>query len=302
MPGSTVVEIEGKELALTNLDKVLYPKAGFTKAQMIDYYVRIAPVLLPHLAGRAITMKRYPDGVEGSYFYEKQVPKHAPDWIATVPVATSSKTIDYVVIDSLAALVWCANLANLELHAFLARARSPLEPTCMVYDLDPGEPADVLDCCDVALWLRDALDALGLRSFPKTSGSKGVQLYVPLNEPGVTFEDTKTFARALGRVIEQEHPKRVTTNMMKVERPGKVFIDWSQNDEHKTTACVYSLRARDRPYVSTPLRWAEVERAAATRDAASLRFRAEDALARADADGDLFRGVLDLKQALPRPA
>jgi bifunctional non-homologous end joining protein LigD len=299
MPEATIVEVEGRELTLTNLDKVIYPKSGTTKASVIDYYARVAPVLLPHLEGRAITMKRYPDGVEGSYFYEKQVPTHAPEWITTVPVATSSKTIDYVVIDSLASLVWAANLANLELHTFLARARTSLEPTMLAFDLDPGEPADVLDCCDVALWLRDALDALSLRSFPKTSGSKGMQLYVPLNVAGATFDETKAFARALGQIIEQEHPKRVTTRMMKVERPGKVFIDWSQNDAHKTTVSVYSLRARDRPYASTPLGWEEVERAAGARDAALLRFRADEVLARVERHGDLFAPVLELRQTLP---
>ena len=298
MPKSLTVEIEGHELTLTNLDKVLYPKAGFTKAHVIDYYRRIAPAVLPHLEGRALTMKRYPDGVEGPYFYEKQIPSYAPDWLSRAKIDTTSKTIEYIVIDSLAGLVWAANLADLELHTFLARAAEPNAPTMMVYDLDPGEPADILDCCDVALWLREALDALQLKSFPKTSGSKGMQLYVPLNTPA-TFEDTKPFARALGEIIEREHPKRVTTNMIKTERPGKVFIDWSQNDDHKTTVCVYSLRAKDRPYVSTPLEWSEVEQATKQRDTKLLRFRSDDALERFETKGDLFAPVLKLEQALP---
>jgi bifunctional non-homologous end joining protein LigD len=194
--------------------------------------------------------------------------------------------------------VWLANIGDLELHAFLARARKPLAPTAMVFDLDPGAPANVLDCCEVALWLRDLFDELGLRVFPKTSGSKGIQLYVPLHVPA-TFEDTKPFARAMGEIVERDHPDRVTTNMSKAERPGKVFVDWSQNDDHKTTVCAYSLRAKERPTVSTPLSWDEVEKAASDRDAERLRFLPEDVLARVDQRGDLFAPVLTLEQGLP---
>jgi bifunctional non-homologous end joining protein LigD len=296
----TTVTIEGREVRLTNLDKVLYPQAGFTKAHVIDYYRRIAPVLLPHLRGRALTLKRYPDGVEGEFFYEKEAPSHRPRFVRTEPVWSEGRGADihYVVCDDLPTLVWLANIGDLELHAFLARARKPLAPTAMVFDLDPGAPANVLDCCEVALWLRDLFDELGLRVFPKTSGSKGIQLYVPLHVPA-TFEDTKPFARAMGEIVERDHPDRVTTNMSKAERPGKVFVDWSQNDDHKTTVCAYSLRAKERPTVSTPLSWDEVEKAASDRDAERLRFLPEDVLARVDQRGDLFAPVLTLEQGLP---
>lgn len=293
------VEIEGRTLKLTNLQKVLYPKAGFTKAHVIDYYRRIAPALLPHLRGRAITLKRYPDGVEGPFFYEKQCPSFRPEWLPTASIETSTRTIDYCVIDTLPALVWAANLADLELHTFLARADATKRPTMLVFDLDPGPGTDVIDCGKVALGLRDALGAFGLESFVKTSGSKGLHFLVPLNTPDVTFDDTKPFARALGEVVEREHPERVTTSMSKAQRDGKVFIDWSQNDTHKTTVCVYSLRAKAEPTVSTPLTWNEVEEAVERRDASRLRFLPEDVLARVDGLGDLFAPVLDKEQALP---
>jgi len=301
MAKSATVDVDGHSLKLTNLDKVLYPRAGFTKAHVIDYYRAIAPVLLPHLADRALTLKRYPNGVEGAFFYEKESPAHRPDFVRTAPVWSEGRggDIHYTVVDSLATLLWLANIADLELHTFLARAESPLEPTCMVYDLDPGAPADVLDCCDVALRLRGFFRDLGLECYPKTSGSKGMQLYVPLNVPGLTFDDTKPFARAVGELVEQEMPARVTTNMAKAERPGKVLIDWSQNDDHKTTVCVYSLRAKEQPTVSTPLTWHEVEEASERRDAAKLRFLPADVLKRVAGLGDLFADVLTLEQPLP---
>ena len=293
------VEIDGLTLRLTNLDKVLYPKAGFTKAHVIDYYRRVSPVLLPHLKGRAITLKRYPDGVEGFHFYEKQCPAFRPEWLETASIESATKTIDYCVLDTLPALVWAANLADLELHTFLARAARPQRPTMLVFDLDPGPGTDILDCGEVALWVRDVFDAFGLESFVKTSGSKGLHFYVPLNTPDVTFEDTKPFARAVGEIVERDHPDRVTTNMSKALRAGKVFIDWSQNDDHKTTVSVYSLRAKEQPTVSTPLTWDELEEAVERRDASRLRFLPDDVLRRVDGLGDLFAPVLDLEQALP---
>jgi bifunctional non-homologous end joining protein LigD len=297
---STEVTIDGKRLKLTNLDKVLYPKARFTKAHVIDYYRRIAPALLPHLKGRAITLKRYPDGVEGAFFYEKECPPHRPDFVRTAPVWSEGKQkdINFCVFDDLATLVWAANLADLEMHTYLAKADEPLKPTMVVFDLDPGAPAALLDCCEVALWVRDALDELGIETFVKTSGSKGMQLYIPLNTP-TTFEETKPFARAIGELVEAAHPDRVVTNMAKAIRKGKVLIDWSQNDDHKTTVCVYSLRAKEQPTVSTPLEWREVEEAAARGDASKLRFLPEDVLARVEGLGDLFEPVLTKEQGLP---
>lgn len=294
------VEVEGRTLRLTNLDKVLYPSVGFTKAHVIDYYRRIAPVLLPHLRDRALTLKRYPDGVDRPFFYEKTCPPHRPEWLETAGVwsETRGEPIDYCVVDSLPALVWAANLADLELHTFLARSDDPQRPTVMVYDLDPGEGTNVLDCCEVALDLRDLHADLGLKSFAKTSGSKGLQTYVPLNAP-VTFDETKAFARAMGEVLERARPDLVTTNMRKAERRGKVFVDWSQNDDHKTTVCAYSLRAKTEPTVSTPVTWDEVAAAREASDAGRLRFLTEDVLKRVARHGDLFRPVLEMEQAIP---
>ena len=302
MSGPTEVVVEGKTLRLTNLDKVLYPEAGFTKAHVIDYYTKVAPVLLPHLEGRAVTLKRYPDGVEGPFFYEKSCPTHRPDWLTTQGVWSEGRgaDIDYCVLDTLPALVWAANIADLELHTFLARAAVDVQrPTTLVYDLDPGEGTNILDCCEVALALRDVHRDLGLESFVKTSGSKGMQMYVPLNVPDVTFDDTKPFARLMGEVLEKSLPGLVTTNMKKAERVGKVFIDWSQNDDHKTTVCAYSLRAKRQPTVSTPLRWDEVEKAFEASDAEGLRFLPHEVLKRVAKHGDLFKPVLDLEQSLP---
>lgn len=296
----SVVTIEGRKVQLSNLDKVLYPKAGFTKAHVIDYYRRVAPAILPHLEARAVTLKRYPDGVEGHFFYEKTCPAYRPDWVRTAPVYSETRgdDIDYCRLDDLPSLVWAANLADLEIHTFLAKADKPLQPTAMVFDLDPGPGTDVIDCADVALLMRDMLHDLHLESFAKTSGSKGLQFYVPLNTPA-SFDDTKPLARALGEIVEREHPDRVTTNMKKSEREGRILIDWSQNDDHKTTVCVYSLRAKEQPTVSTPLTWEEVEALARERDAALARFLPEQVLARIEEHGDLFEPVLTLKQSLP---
>jgi bifunctional non-homologous end joining protein LigD len=287
------VEVEGRTLSLSNLDKVLYPQTGFSKGQVIDFYTRVAPVLLPHLRGRPVTMKRYPDGVEGQYFYEKQCPSHRPDWVRTAPVPTGRKTIEFCLCEDLPTLVWMANLADLELHPSLSRAAHIERPTVMAFDLDPGEPAGLAECCELARVLREALARIGLESFPKTSGSKGLQVYVPLNRDEATYDDTKPLSQALARHLEAEHPKLIVSSQKKELRRGKVLIDWSQNDEHKTTVSVYSLRARPRPTVSTPLEWHELD------DPSALVFEAGDVLDRVREHGDLFAPVLELQQRLP---
>ncbi len=273
---------------------MLYPETGFTKGQVIDYYTRVAPVLLPHLRGRALTLKRYPNGVEESYFYEKQKPSHAPEWVKSEPIRAGDRTIDFVLCDDLPTLVWLANLADLELHPSLALAEDPDAPTVLAFDLDPGPPAGLAECCEVAVLLRDVLAELSLESCVKTSGSKGMQLYAPLNSE-VTYDESKPFANGLARLLEKQHPKLVVSSMSKQVRKGKVFIDWSQNDRHKTTVGVYSLRARERPTVSTPLSWDEVEQA----DAGALVFDAGEMLDRVEESGDLFEGVLATRQELP---
>ncbi len=295
---SVEVEVEGRRLRLSNLDKGLYPEVGFTKGQVIDFYTRAAPWLLPHLRGRALTLKRYPNGVEGGHFYEKQRPSHAPEWVNSQRISAGDKWIDFVLCDDLPTLVWLANLADLELHPSLALAEDPDAPTVMAFDLDPGPPAALLECCRVALMLRDVLDQLGLECYPKTSGSKGMQLYVPLGS-GVTYDDTKPFAHGLARVLEDREPSLIVSAMKKELRRGKVFIDWSQNDRHKTTVAPYSLRAMAGPRVSTPLAWEEVERAAEGGDASELVFEAEDVLERLAEQGDLFAPVVETRQELP---
>ncbi len=290
------VEVEGHELSLSNLDKVMYPETGFTKGQVIDYYTRVAPAVLPHLRDRPLTLKRYPNGVEGGHFYEKQCPSHRPDWVRSEPVVLSSKTIEFCICDDLATLVWLANLADLELHPSLSKVPEVDRPTIMAFDLDPGPGTGLAECCEVALLLRDALGQLGLESFPKTSGSKGLQLYVPLNVPDVDYDDgTKLLSNALARHLETHHAKLIVSSQRKELRKNRVLIDWSQNDEHKTTVGVYSLRARERPTVSTPLMWEEVEAG----DADALVFEAEDVLARVEEHGDLFAPVAELVQELP---
>ncbi|HEX2070523.1 MAG TPA: non-homologous end-joining DNA ligase [Thermoleophilaceae bacterium] len=288
------VDVEGRRVRLSNLDKVLFPKAGFTKGQVIDYYTRIAPIALPHLCGRALTLKRYPNGVEGDFFYEKQRPSFTPAWVHTAPIQMGERLIDFILADDLPTLVWLANLADLELHPSLSRARRPDQPTVMAFDLDPGPPAGIAECREVALMLRDAFAQLGLESFPKTSGSKGMQVYVPLNVDGVTYDDTKPFAHAIAQLLERQHDKLIVSSMKKSLREGKVLIDWSQNDRHKTTVAVYSLRAKDRPTVSTPLAWDEVED-----EDLELVFETEDVLARVEERGDLFAPVIELEQSLP---
>src|SRR5437868_1179571 len=301
MNNSPVVEVEGKHLKLSNLDKVLYPAAGFTKGQVIDYYARVAPVLLPHLKDKPLTMKRYPGGVDQEYFFEKNAPMHRPDWVKTAPVWSegNKRTINYLLANDLPTLVWIANLASIELHPSLSLSTDIATPTMIVFDLDPGPPANIIQCAQVGLWVREVFDHFGLQSFPKTSGSKGLQIYVPLNTK-TAYGQTKSFAHALARLLEQEHSELVVSDMKKAVRSNKVFVDWSQNDQHKTTISVYSLRAREHPTVSTPVSWDEVEQALKKKDAGRLVFEAKDVLARVEKMGDLFEPVQKLKQKLPQ--
>jgi len=303
MPTPTIVEVQGRKLSLTNLEKILYPASGFTKGQVVDYYVRIAPVLVPHLAGRALTMKRYPEGVDQEYLFEKNAPMHRPDWVKTAPIWSESnhRTIHFILANDLPTLVWIANLASIELHPSLSVAADIRTPTMIVFDLDPGPPANIVQCAQVGLWVRAIFDHFGLQSFPKTSGSKGLQIYVPLNTK-TSYEQTKAFAHAIARLLEQEHPELVVSDMKKAVRTNKVFVDWSQNDQHKTTISVYSLRAREHPTVSTPVTWDEVEQTLKKKDAGRLGFAAKDVLARVEKMGDLFEPVLKLKQKLPQLA
>jgi bifunctional non-homologous end joining protein LigD len=296
----SVIDIQGKQIRLSNLDKVLYPQAGFTKAQVIDYYVRISPMLLPHLRDRPLTMKRYPEGVEAGFFYEKNCPAHRPPWVETAAVWSegNQRWMKYCLIQDLPTLVWAANLADLELHTSLSLGKDILRPTVIVFDLDPGEPANIVQCCVAGLAIRRICAHLGLQAFPKTSGSKGLQIYVPLNTP-VTYDETKSFAQALARALERTRPDLIVSDMKKKLRTGKVFVDWSQNDDHKTTVCVYSLRAKERPTVSTPVTWEEVEECSHERDFRRLVFSADQVLERVESDDDLFQPVLKLRQKLP---
>jgi len=297
------VDVDGITLTLSNLDKVLYPHVGFTKGEVIDYYTRIAPVLLPHIADRPTTFKRYPEGVDGQFFFAKNAPSHTPDWVRTVtlpsPGSTKNReTINYPLVSDLPALVWAANLAALELHVPMWRVTAkgkPRHPDLLVFDLDPGPPATIVECCEVAQHVRTVLDEDGLSAYPKTSGSKGLQLYVPLDESR-SWEDVHGYARALAQRLEGEYPKLVVWNMKKELRKGKVLVDWSQNNAAKTTIAVYSLRARARPTVSTPITWDEVE---SCKRADDLVFTSTDVLARVNELGDLFAPILDGGQSLP---
>jgi bifunctional non-homologous end joining protein LigD len=290
LPARVEVQVEGRRLSLSNLDKVMYPEVGFTKGQVIDYYTRVAPYLLPHLLDRPLTLKRYPNGVHEQYFYEKRCPSHAPEWVRR----EEFKGITYCVCDDLPTLVWLANLADLELHPSLSKVEDADRPAVMAFDLDPGPGAALPECCEVAFILREALSQLGLECFPKTSGSKGIQVYVPLNVDGVDYDHgSKALSHALARHLEAQHPKLIVSQQRKELRQGKVLIDWSQNDENKTTVGVYSLRARERPTVSTPLAWDELD------DPAALVFEAADVLERVEEHGDLFAPVAELRQQLP---
>ena len=303
MASSRQVEVDGRELKLTNLDKVLYPAAGFTKGEVVDYYAKVAEAMVPHLNGRAVTLRRFPEGVDDldSAFFEKRCPKHRPRWVKTTSVTAGPRSgkIDFCVCDGRPTLVWMAQLAAIELHPSLSLGRAPKRPTVLAFDLDPGPPADVVDCCRVALRLRELFGHFGVECFPKSSGSKGMQVYVPLNSKGVSYDRTKPFAKAIAQLLEKQTPDKVVSKMKKVEREGRVFVDWSQNHQSKTTIAVYSLRARERPTVSTPLRWEEVETAADSGDGSTLVFEPSSVLERIEDQGDLFAPVLDLKQALP---
>jgi len=294
------IEVDGRTLSLSNLDKVLYPEAGFTKGHVIDYYTRVAPVLLDHLRGRPLTLKRYPNGVDKPHFYEKQCPSHRPEWIRTAPIYSRSnrRTIDFCLCDDLPTLVWLANLADLEMHTSLATAEDYERPTVLAFDLDPGPPATIVECAEVALALRTVFGHIGMAAFPKTSGSKGMQVYVPLNTP-TTYQQTRPFALGIAQLLERRLGGLVVSDMKKELRKGKVLVDWSQNAQHKTTVCAYSLRALPQPTVSTPLTWEEVEAVTESRDPEDLVFTSADVLERVAEKGDCFAPVLELEQTLP---
>jgi bifunctional non-homologous end joining protein LigD len=301
MSAKTTVTVGRRKLEVSNLDKVFYPATGTTKGDVIAYYRAVAPVLLPHLKDRFLTLKRYPNGVEGKFFYEKECPKHRPGWVKTAPMVRKkdNKAVNYCLLNDEASLVWSANLANLELHTSLARARDFFRPTALVFDLDPGPPAGLLECAQVALLVNSIFDRMGLEVFPKTSGSKGLQLFVPLNT-AVTYDDTKPLAHELAKRLETENPDLVLSSQSRAEREGKVLVDWSQNDDHKTTASVYSLRAKERPTASTPVTWQELKKALRAQRPDLLVFEAGEVLARVEKHGDLFEPVKTLKQKLPR--
>ena len=295
-----IVEIAGKSLSLSNLEKDLYPSYGFTKAQILEYYRRMARFILPHLQDRALTLKRYPEGVEQDFFFEKRCPVHRPAWVKTAEVRLEHKEqMTVCLVNDLETLMWVENLASLELHVPLARVGSPETPDAMVFDLDPGEPADILDCARVALILRDLLSPLGLAGYVKTSGQKGLHVYVPLNREETTFADTKKFSKAVAEIVQKNYPDLVTAKMAKEFRKGRVFINWEQNDSAKTMICVYSLRARKKPMVSFPLAWGELEHLAGPGDPERLQVIYSEAVSRAEKQGDLFREVLVKKQKLP---
>jgi bifunctional non-homologous end joining protein LigD len=296
------LDIDGRKIAVSNLDKVMYPAAHFTKGQVIDYYIRVAPYLLPHLKDRPVTLKRFPDGVQGKFFFEKDAPRFTPAWVRKFPVPrrNGGADIEYIVVDDLATLVWLGNLASLELHPFLHRVSNLDLPRSVVFDLDPGEGAGVLECARVAFLLRELLDELKLQAYAKVSGSKGLQVYVPLNRKA-HYSSTQAFARAVAELLASRHPETIVSEMPKHLRASKVFIDWSQNSDFKTTVSVYSLRAKtDRPFVSLPVEWDELSKAVKAGDAQRLYWPPGDALDRIEKVGDLFGPVLTLKQELPR--
>lgn len=288
-------------LPVTNLDKVFYPANGFTKGDVLAYYEAIAPLMLPHLAKRPVTVKRYPDGVDGLFFYEKRCPDPHPPWVHQATVASDTHgSITFCVIDNLATLLWQANRAALEFHTYLYRDRHEDQPTMLVFDLDPGPPATLLDCLDIAQLVRAVIEDQGLKVFAKTSGGKGLHLGVPLQ--GATFLQVKTFAHTLADLLAREEPRRVVSRMAKVERTGRVLIDWSQNDHGKTTVCAYSLRAGVEPTASTPVTWEEIAQAQRKRRPELLRFHATEVVKRVAEVGDLFAPTLTLRQKLPRHA
>jgi bifunctional non-homologous end joining protein LigD len=292
--GALMVLVDGRRLKLTNWHKLLFGKAGFTKGDLIAYYARIAPAVVPHLRDRPLTLKRYPNGVDADYFFEKQSPSHRPEWVQTERI----NGIEYTLAQDRATLVWLANLADVELHTSLSLAPEPERPTMLVFDLDPGAPAGIVECCEVARVLHGLFEQLGMQSFAKTSGSKGLQVYVPLNVE-TDYRHTKPLAKRIAELLEQRMPELVVSRMTKRLRPGRVLVDWSQNDAHKTTVTVYSVRARERPTVSTPVTWDEVAGCLEERDERVLMFEVPDVLARAADHGDLFAPVVSLRQQLP---
>jgi bifunctional non-homologous end joining protein LigD len=294
------VEISERRLSLSNLEKDLYPSYGFTKAHILEYYRGIAPFILPHLRDRALTLKRYPEGVEKNFFFEKRCPGHRPAWVKTAEIPQDDgEQMTVCLVNDLETLLWAENLASLELHVPLARAGSPQTPDSLVFDLDPGDPANVLDCARVALILRDLLSGMGLATYVKTSGQKGLHVFIPLNRKETTFEDTRTFSKAVAEIMQKHYPDLVTAKMAKQERRGKVFINWSQNDSSKTMICVYSLRAREKPFVSFPLAWRELENLVGLGDPERFQVSHSEAVRRAEEKGDLFREVLVKEQKLP---
>ena len=302
-PDKAELEVEGRLIKLTNLDRVLYPETGFTKRDLIDYYAAVSPLLLPHLENRPLSMKRYPGGVEGESFWEKQCPDHRPDWVTTASIKSRSSargSVRYCLVNDLPTLIWIANLACIELHVSLARATRRKTPDFMVFDLDPGEGVDILGCAEIALLIHDTLEGQGLDAEAKVSGSKGIQVYVPLNSRA-RYERTSDFAHSLARAFEDEMPDRIVSKMRKALRKGKILIDWSQNSEHKTTVAVYSMRAKPEPSVSTPVTWDQLERAYDRGDASALQFKPEWVFKHlVDEDDDPFAPVLTESQKLPR--
>ena len=294
-----MIEVGGRQLKIAKLDRVVFPRAGVTKGELLDYYVRVGDTILAHLRERQLHMHRYPEGVEGPRFWQKGCPEHRPDWMPVAPVWSEAKgaTIDFCVVNELASLLWAVNIGSIELHTSLHTRHAMDRPTALAFDLDPGEGVDVLACGAVALRLRALLDGVGLRGVVKTSGSKGLQVYVPLNADA-TYAQTKPVAKAIAQTLEAESPDRVISRMARAERRGRVLVDWGQNTEHKSMVCAYSVRAKERPTVSTPVSWEEVEAAVAAGDPAALRFEMADVLARIERHGDLFAPVLSVEQDL----
>jgi len=296
----TFVEMAGRRLPLSNLEKDLYPSYGFTKAQILEYYRGVARFILPHLKDRALTFKRYPEGVDNDFFYEKHCPEHRPAWVHTAEIPQGDgEPMKVCLVNDLETLIWTANLASLELHVPLARVNSPGTPDSMVFDLDPGDGAGILECARVALILRDLLSQIGLASYVKTSGKKGLHVYVPLNHKETTFEDTKTFSRTVAGIMQKHYPDLVTSKMAKQFRKAMVFINWSQNDASKTMICVYSLRALKKPFISFPLEWKELEGLSELGDPDRLQVMHSEALRRVEKAGNLFQEVLVKEQKLP---
>jgi bifunctional non-homologous end joining protein LigD len=301
-PEAGELVVGGRRLEIRNLDRVVFPRTGTTKAELLDYYVRIAGTMLPHLRDRLLHMHRYPEGVEGPRFWQKGCPDFRPEWIPTAPVWSREKgePIAYCVIDEAAALLWAVNIGSIELHTSLHLRHDLHRPTVVAFDLDPGEGAGLLDCCRVALRVRALFDGIGMRSYAKTSGSKGIQVYVPLNAEA-TYAETKPLARTVAELLEAQTPDLVVSRMAKALRTGKVLVDWSQNTEHKSMVCAYSVRAKARPTVSTPVTWAEIDGAIEAGDPARLVFEMADVLERVGEHGDLFAPVLTERQELRLP-